>query len=201
MTDKPITYPVNQNTLVKITNPTEADIYQAVGDNVIERWRVLGNTIDGAQRALGNEARALIEHFDELPAYKMAVYKAIGKAAGKSAESIRKYYYAVKRIKPSLWEKYELVSFSAFGHAAKFDRQEEILAYALEHACSIEELRAVFPLAGDVEAESIVTQNQYPPYFRRIVSEARLYGVLAEVEPRLMEIQKIIQQAKNGNQE
>lgn len=188
---------MNNPALVNATNPTEADVYKIVGDDVIERWRALGEAHDNAQYMLGREARDMIDYFDELPAYKMAVYKAIGKTAGLSAESIRKYYYTVKNLKPELWEMYEAVSFSAFSHAAKFDNQDEILKYAHENACSIEELKAVFPL-GDMEAEKIETPNKYPPHYRRIVADAELYGVLNQVAPKLDEIQAIMEKAKGS---
>lgn len=190
------TMTMNDNPLVKITNPTEADVYKVVGDNVIERWRTLGESIDSAQYQLGCEARDMIDYFDDMPAYRMAVYKAIGKSAGKSAESIRKYYYTIEKLKPELWGKYEAVSFSAFSHAAKFDNQDEVLAYALENACSIDELKSVFPLNIE-NPEKIKIQNEYPPQYRRIVADAKLYDVLDDVAPMLNEIQRIIEGAKS----
>ncbi|MCC7117839.1 MAG: hypothetical protein IT310_04880, partial [Anaerolineales bacterium] len=187
---------MNAHPLVNITNPTEIDVYKVVGDDVIERWRALGDAIDNAQYLLGREAQSMIEYFDELPAYKNAVYIAIGKTAGKSAQSIRKYYYTVRDIPQELWGKYETVPFSAFGHAAKFDNCEEVLKYALENACSIEELKSVFPLALETH-EKTKTQNEYPPQYRRIVADAKLYDVLDDVAPMLNEIQRIIEGAKS----
>jgi hypothetical protein len=156
--------------LVDVYQFTVPQLLEAVGDEVITRWESLAETETKIQWAYGREADALIPEF---PA--MIVYKAIAVKTGKSAESIRKYYYTYKAFTDAEREKYEVIPYSFFAHARLYKAPIEVLDYCMDKRASLDEIERVFPVTeyeGDKEFDRDFTAQGFSRIF---------YGVWREI--------------------
>jgi hypothetical protein len=147
---------------------TVTDIFRAVGDDIINKWVAIGNQHGKVHIAFGQAAAELIPEF---PA--MLVYRAIAIKAGVSESVVRRSHYTVRDIAPELWQKYHMLSYSIFQHAAACGEPEKVLQYAMENEASVRDVEATFPLSDPPEEDADWTARKYPPYFYGIWRELR----------------------------
>jgi len=136
---------------------TIGKIYQFVGEDTLSRWEALGQTDSDIHWAYGMEANALVEQ--GIPS--MLVYVAIGRKAGKSAETIRKSFYTWRAYTGAQREEYHLAPYSVFDHARMCEKPEEVLQYYIAEQCGFDEIKAAFR-AGEEEKE--FPYSDFPRY-------------------------------------
>lgn len=155
-------------TLVDSTNcRTIADVYAAVGEKVCARWQALGETDSKIHWQYGAEADAIIPEF---PA--MLVYKAIAKKAGRSSQTIRKAYYTYKAFDEATREKYHLVPYSIFQHAAGQNDPIAVLEHYVNNQASVDEVEAVFP--------EVVDEGIFDEFKKTGLDRGMFYGIYRE---------------------
>jgi len=91
----------------------------------------------------------------------MLVYVAIGRKAGKSAETIRKSFYTWRAYTGAQREEYHLAPYSVFDHARMCEKPEEVLQYYIAEQCGFDEIKAAFR-AGEEEKE--FPYSDFPRY-------------------------------------
>lgn len=176
--------------VVDSTNWTIGRIYSEFPE-AASRWEALGQQDSDIHWAYGRESDALIQR--GIPA--MLVYSAIGRKAGKSAQTIRKSYYTYRTFTDAQREEYHLVPYSVFAHARSCENPEEVLEYYRdEGGCSIDEIEAVFPLTETDDEREQFKASAFPRYlygaWRAMLGIKRR----ADAEHHLREFQKIVEE-------
>lgn len=170
---------------------TPAELEKLIGDDVKQRIEAKGQRRDKATKDLAIEALAIIDRFGD--GSKMASYAIVAKIAGMAKDTIRKACNALEKIPDEYWQKYHSIKFSFFCHASMLDeRMTEALNYAEATQCSLEELKANFPIKPVPEVEQALEENGYPRQFTGIVRWSHEAGKWEAVKPLLDEINQIL---------
>lgn len=172
-------------------NYTPAELEALIGDDVKQRIEAKGERRDKATKELAEEALDIIAELGE--GSRMATYAVVAKYAGMARDTIRKACNALEKIPDSYWQKYHSIKFSFFCHASMLDeRMTEALDYAEATQCSLEELKANFPIKPVPEVEQALEDNGYIRQCTGIIREAHNQGKWEAVKPLLDEINQIL---------
>jgi DNA-binding ferritin-like protein (Dps family) len=172
-------------------NYTPAELEEIIGDDVKARIEAKGQRRDKATKELAEEALDIIAELGE--GSRMATYAVVAKYAGMAKDTIRKACNALEKIPDEYWHKYHSIKFSFFCHASMLDeRMTEALDYAEATQCSLEELKANFPIKPIPEVEQALEDNGYPRQFTGIVRWSHEAGKWEAVKPLLDTINDIL---------
>lgn len=147
-------------------------LFDAVGEDVCNRWVAIGNTDNKVHWQYGLEAEALISEGARVG----VVCKAIAIKAGRSSETVRKAYYTYTAFTAAERKQYDLCPYSVFQHARTQDEPLKVLQYYIDHQSSVDEIETVYPEIGtDKEFDKYFAATKLPRIFYGI--ERELYGI------------------------
>ncbi len=170
---------------------TTAQLEALIGDDVKSRIEAKGQRRDKATKELAIEALAIIDRLGE--GSRMASYAVVAKYAGMARDTIRKACNALEKIPDSYWQKYHSIKFSFFCHASMLDeRMTEALDYAEATQCTLEELKANFPIKPVPEVEQALEDNGYPRQFTGIIRRLHENGNYNVATPHLEALKELM---------
>jgi len=174
---------------------TVSGLFSVVGDEVRNRWQVLGETDSKVHWAYGAECDALISE----GAKSGLVYKAIAIAAGKDSQTIRKAFYTFKAYTFEQREKYHAAPYSVFQQARTQEDPIAVLEHYVNKQASVDEIMAVYPEVVDKEFDEYFKSKGYPRIFYGI--ERELWGVSEiwkqEADEHLKALREIIEKVNS----
>lgn len=144
-------------------------IYQFIPENEWQHIEATGHRVDEQHWLWGDLANMWVRKHG-MPA--MLVYEALAKRIGRSQSTVRNCAYTSKFWDRDAREQYDACSWSAFNHARLCENAEQVMKYALEERCGVDELEAKFPI-GAPDPAVHVPKGEWPswamPLFRHCV--------------------------------